>query len=161
MTAKKRKKKKSAAPLIALLLLVALAIGAFVYVYTHYNIAMGALFPKGEPIDLRGRNVSVRQYKEIVRRYPDAAVLWDVPIGQWSYDCLSDAIAVEDFTADEVENFSFFPSLHYVDARGAGCSDEIMQLIDAYPSLDVRWNVPIGEESFDSRSEEILSLIHI
>ncbi len=155
MAAKKRKKKKSAAPLIALLLLVALAIGAFVYVYTHYNIAMGSLFPKGEPIDLRGRNVSVRQYKEIVRRYPDAAVLWDVPIGQWSYDCLSDAIAVEDFTADEVENFSFFPSLHYVDARGAGCSDEIMQLIDAYPSLDVRWNVPIGEESFDSRSEEI------
>ena len=60
-TVKRRKKKKSAAPVVAVLLLVAVAVGAFVFIYTHYNIAMGSLFPKGEPIDLRGRSVSVRQ----------------------------------------------------------------------------------------------------
>ena len=83
MAVRKRKKKKSAAPLIALILILALAIGAAVYVYTHYNIAMGSFFPKDEPIDLRGKNVSVRQYREIARRYPETLVLWDVPIGPW------------------------------------------------------------------------------
>lgn len=155
MAVRKRKKKKSAAPLIALILILALAIGAAAYVYTHYNIAMGSFFPKDEPIDLRGKNVSVRQYREIARRYPDAVVLWDVPIGPWRYDCLSEAIAVENFTADEVENFSFFPSLRLVDARSADCSDEIMQLIAAYPSLELRWMVPVGAQRFDNRSEEI------
>ena len=155
MAARKRKKKKSAAPLIALLLLVGAAIGAVVYIYTHYNVAMGKLFPKGEPIDLRGKTVSVRQYRELARRCPDVDIYWDVPIGPWRYDSLSEAIAVEDFTADEVENFSFFPALHYVDARRASCSEEIMQLIAACPSLDVQWMVPVGAQRFDSRSEEI------
>ena len=63
MAVRKRKKKNSAAPLIAVLLLIALAIGAVVYVHAHYNIAMGSLFPKGEPIDLRGRSVSVRPFQ--------------------------------------------------------------------------------------------------
>ena len=155
MAVRKRKKKKNAAPLIALILILALAIGAAVYVYTHYNIAMGSFFPKDEPIDLRGKTVSVRQYREIVRRYPDAVVLWDVPIGPWRYDCLSEAIAVENFGSDEVENFSFFPSLRLVDARSADCSEEIMQLIEAYPSLELRWMVPVGAQRFDNRSEEI------
>ena len=155
MAARKRKKKKSAAPLIVLLLLIALAIGALVYVYTHYNVVMGTLFPKGEPIDLRGKTVSVKQFREISRRHGDVEVYWDVPIGPWRYDSLSEAIAVEDFTADEVENFSFFPRLRYVDARRASCSEEIMQLIASRPALDVQWLIPVGAQRFDSRSEEI------
>lgn len=155
MAVKKRKKKKSAAPLIALILFIAIAIGAVVYVYTHYNIAMGSFFPKGEPIDVRGKNVSVKQYKEIARRYPDTVVLWDVPIGEWRYDCLSDAIAVGNFSSEEVENFSFFPALHYVDAHTADCSEEIMELISSYPKIEVHWNIPIGAQRIDDRSEEI------
>ena len=155
MAGKKRKKKKSASPLIAVAALIVIAVGALVYIHAHYYIAMGSLFPKGEPIDLRGKTVSVRQYKEIVRRCGDAEVLWDVPIGQWRYDCLSEAIAVDGFSSSEVENFSYFPSLRYVDARPADCSDEIVELIEAYPALDVRWNIPIGAQRFDSRSEEI------
>ena len=59
------------------------------------------------------------------------------------------------FQADEIENFAFFPSLRYVDARPADCSAEIMELIRRYPALDVQWNVPVGARRFDSRSEEI------
>lgn len=154
-TVKRRKKKKSAAPIVAVLLLIAVAVGAFIFIYTHYNIAMGTLFPKGEPIDLRGKSVSVRQYGEIVRRHPDVTVYWDIPIGEMRYDCTSDAIAVGNFSEKEVENFSLFFALHSVDARAADCYDEIRSLIAAQPSLDVRWNIPVGDSRFDSRSEEI------
>ena len=155
MAAKRRKKKNNAAPLLVLLLLAAFASGAFVYIHTQYNVVMGEHVPKGEPIDLRGKTVSVKKYREIAKRFPDVEIYWDVPIGPWSYDCLSDAIAVEDFTADEVENFSCFPALRYVDARRASCSEEIIRLIEEKPSLDVQWMIPIGDRRFDSRSEEI------
>ena len=155
MAAKKRKKKKSAAPLIALLFLIAIAIGAAVYVYTHYNIVMGSLFPKGEPIDLRDRTVTVRNYREISRRCPDSVVLWNVPIGEGSYSCLSEEIAVGNFSMDDVDSFAYFSSLRSVDARAADCSDEIEELIRRYPSLDVRWNVPVGASRYDNLSEEI------
>ena len=46
MTARKRRRRRSAAPLIAVLALIAAAIGAFVYIYTHYNVVMGTLFEK-------------------------------------------------------------------------------------------------------------------
>ena len=155
MAVRKRRKKNNAAPMAALLLLIALAIGAVVYIHSHYYIAMGSFYRKGEPIDLSGKTVSVRQYKEIARRCGDSEIYWDVPIGQWRYDCRSEAIAVGNFPADEIENFAFFPSLRYVDARPADCSAEIMELIRRYPALDVQWNVPVGARRFDSRSEEI------
>ena len=61
MAARKRKKKKSAAPLIALLLLVAFAIGALVYVYTHYNVALGKFFfiQRAGQFEIRQRFVRV------------------------------------------------------------------------------------------------------
>ena len=87
MAVRKRRKKNNAAPMAALLLLIALAIGAVVYIHSHYYIAMGSFYRKGEPIDLSGKTVSVRQYKEIARRCGDSEIYWDVPIGQWRYDC--------------------------------------------------------------------------
>ena len=98
MTARKRRRRRSAAPLLAVLALIAVAIGALVYIYTHYNVVMGTLFEKGEPIDVRGRSVSVRQYNEIARRHADCVVLWDIPIGEGRYDCTSEAIAVGNFS---------------------------------------------------------------
>ena len=155
MAATRRKKKKSASPLIALLAAAGIAVLALVYIFTHYHLAMGSLYPKNEPIDLREKTVSVRRFNSISRRFSDSVVLWNVPIGEGRYDCLSEAISVGNFPMDEVANFAYFPSLRSVDARGADCSDEIRELIRSYPSLDVRWMVPVGEGRYDNYSEEL------
>lgn len=152
---KRRKKKQSAAPLLAVLLLIALAIGALLFIHANYNIAMGALYKKGETIDLRGKNVSVRQYQDIARRCPDTPILWDIPIGEYRYDCLSEAISVGSFSEKEVENFSYFSALRSVDARAANSPEAVMALIAAQPALDVSWNIPIGAGKYDSKAEEI------
>ena len=154
MAVKKRKKKKSAAPIV-LVAFAAAAVFALVYLFTHYYIVMGSLCPKDEPIDLREKTVSVRKFKSVSERFPDSVVLWNVPIGEYSYDCLSEEIRVGNFSMKEIENFSYFPKLRSVDARGADCSDEIRALIRRFPSLDVHWLVPIGEGRFDNRSEEL------
>ena len=156
MTAKKRRKKKSSlAPLAAVLLLIAAAIGALLYIHANYYLAMGRLFPKGEPIDLRGRDLSVRQAREILTRCPDAELLWDVPIGEGRYDCTSTSISVGSFPVSETENFAFLPSLRAVDARAADSPESVMALIAQRPDLYVRWSVPIGALHFDSEAEEI------
>ena len=152
---KRRKKKQSAAPLIAVLLLIALAIAALLFIHANYNIALGALYKKGEPIDLRGKNVSVRQYEDIVRRCPDTAIYWDIPIGEYRYDCLSEAISVGSFSEKEVGTFSYFPALRSVDARAADSPEAVMALIAARPELDVSWNIPIGAGRFDSKATDI------
>ena len=154
MAVKKRKKKKSAAPIV-LVAFAAAAVFALVYLFTHYYIVMGSLCLKDEPIDLREKTVSVRKFKSVSERFPDSVVLWNVPIGEYSYDCLSEEIRVGNFSMKEIENFSYFPKLRSVDARGADCSDEIRALIRRFPSLDVHWLVPIGEGRFDNRSEEL------
>ena len=152
---KRRKKKQSAAPLISVLLLIVLAIGALVFVRANYHIAMGALYKKGEPIDLRGETVSVRQYRDVARRCPDAVILWEIPIGEARYDCLSETISVGSFSEKEVENFAYFSALRSVDARAASSPEAVMALIAAYPALEVEWNIPIGAGKYDSRAEEI------
>ncbi|MBR0041136.1 MAG: hypothetical protein IJP64_07130 [Oscillospiraceae bacterium] len=155
MAAKKRKKKKSAAPFYILLSFLAVAVFALVFIFTHNYLVMGKLFPKDEPIDLRDKTVSIRKFQSISERFPDSVVLWNVPIGEYSYDCLSEEISVGNFSMKELENFSCFPYLRSVDARGADCSEEIRALIRRYPSLDVHWLVPIGEGRYDNRSEEL------
>ena len=155
MAAKRRKKKKSASPLTALLILIAIAVFAGVYVFTHYNIVMGSFYPKDEPIDLREKTVSVRKFNAVSQRFPDSVVLWSVPIGSERYDCRSEAISVGNFTMDDIDNFAYLPSLRSVDARAADCVDEIRELIRRYPSLDIRWSVPIGARRYDNRSEEL------
>ena len=156
MTAKrKRRKRRSAAPLIAVLLLIALAIGAFLFIHANYNVVMGGFYKKGEPIDLRGKSVSVRQYQDVARRCPDTEILWEIPIGQWRYDCLSEAIAVGDFDQSEVATFALFRNLGFVDARASTSTEAIVSLLDTYPALPVRWNIPIGGELYDNEAEEI------
>ena len=150
----KRKRKGTAAGLTLLLILMLLLVGAVVFVYTHYNFAMGRLFKKGEDIDLRGVNVSAAQYEEIVRLHPECRVLWDVPIGEGRYDCGAEEISVGAFPASEVKNFSYLPGLKRVDARAAG-SDEALALVQSRPDLEVTWLVPIGGGRYDNTSSEI------
>ena len=155
MAAKRRKKKRSSLPLTALLILLAIAVFAGVYIFTHYHIVMGSFYPKDEPIDLREKTVSVRKFNAVSQRFPDSVVLWKVPIGSERYDCLSEAISVGNFPMDDIDNFAYLHSLRSVDARAADCVDEICELIRRYPSLDLRWSVPIGARRYDNRSEEL------
>ena len=150
----KGKRKGSAAGLTLLLVFMLLLVAAVVFVYTHYNLAMGRLFKKGEDIDLRGMDVSVAQYEEIVRTHPESGVLWDVPIGNGRYDCGAEEISVGGFSEAEIKNFSYLTKLKRVDARAAG-SEEALALVQSRPDLAVTWLVPIGDGRYDSGSKEI------
>lgn len=156
MAVKKKKKRRSDSIQRGILIaLIAAVVISLVYIAMNYTFVMGTLYPKGEPIDLRGKKVSVRKYNEVAQRHPDDLVLWDVPIGEGSFDCLSTAISVGDFSEKEVENFSYLSALRSVDARASSSTEAIKALIRSYPELDVSWNIPIGAGRYDNKAEEI------
>ena len=152
---KKKKRRGESIQRVILIALIAAVVISLVYIAMNYTFVMGTLYPKGEPIDLRGKNVSVRKYNEVVSRHPDDPVLWDVPIGEGRYDCLSTAIAVGDFPEKDVENFAYLTALRSVDARASSGTEAIRALIRSYPELDVSWNIPIGGGRYDNKAEEI------
>ena len=155
----KRKKKNSKRRLIVSLALALAALllisGAAAYIAMNYNLALGALYKKGEPIDLRSKSVSIQQYDALRERYPDEEILWEVPIGSERFAFDSQSISIASFSTDELASFSYLPSLRRVDARAVGDSGAVMALIERYPELDVRWSVPVGERRFDSASRSI------
>ncbi len=153
--AAKRKRRRNDAPRVIMIALIAAIVVSLVYIALNYTLVLGTLFPKGEPIDLRGRSVSVRKYDDIARRHDDVPVLWDVPIGEGRYDCLSAQIAVGDFAEKEVENFAYLTALRSVDARAASNVAAIRELERAYPELDVSWLIPIGAGRYENKAEEI------
>ena len=149
------KKRKRTSPLAVIILLVLIAAGVLVVLFARYDLVMGSLFKKGEPIDLRDREVSVRRYNDISRRCPDSMILWNIPIGERRCDCTASAVSVGEFTTDEVDNFAYFWDLRSVDARASNSTEAVMHLIESYPALDVSWNVPIGVGKYDNKAEEI------
>ena len=152
---KRRKKKRAAIIIAAALLCVILFGGAAAYIFANYNFALGSLYRKGEPMDLRGKSVSAAQYDALREKYPDEKILWQVPIGQERFDFDSVSISVGAFSADEVGSFAYLTRLRSVDARAVADSSAVIALIDAYPQLDVDWSIPVGERRFDSDSREI------
>ena len=155
MAVSRRKKRRDRIQRNILIALIAAVILSFVYIALNYTFVLGTLFPKGEPIDLRGRSVSVRKYEDVARRHGDVPVLWDVPIGERRSDCLSTQIAVGDFSEKDVANFAYLAALQSVDARGSSSVGAIRALEESYPALDVNWLIPIGAGRYDNKSEEI------
>lgn len=155
-----KKKKKGGAfktILIILVLLIAVAgVVGFIYFEKNYVLVQGNVYPRGENIDMRDKDVSLADYELLKKQYPDYTFLWNVPIGGKSYDCLSKSISIGNFGADEIATFAYFTDLETVDATKADCYSNIMKLIDAYPGLEVKWNMKLGENTYSSDSTEIV-----
>lgn len=138
---------------LAAVLLVAAA--AF-WLFSKYIFVCGGFYPKGRDIDLRGKTISVEQYKTAAAEYPELHIYWDIPIGGQRYDCTSESIAVGDFSPDEIANFSLFDGLKSVDGSAASCYDALTALREAMPQVDVHWVVRIGGDAFPDDSTDIV-----
>lgn len=133
---------------------VLIAAAAF-WLFSNYVFVCGSFFPKGQDIDLRGKDIRVEQYQNAAAEYPELHIYWDIPIGEQRYDCTAKDIAVGDFSADEIANFAFFDDLHTVDGSAASCYDALAALREEMPNVEVHWIVRIGDDEFPDSAEDI------
>ena len=132
-----------------------IAVAAF-WLFSNYIFVCGGFHPKGVDIDLRGKTISVEQYRNAAAEYPELHIYWDIPIGGQRYDCTAKSIAVGDFAMEEIANFALFDDLQAVDGSAASCYDALMALREALPQTEVSWVVRIGADEFPDDAEDIV-----
>lgn len=150
------KKSRKGAWIAVLLVLIVLLAGA----------AWGAktllVFVDGEPIlkstrelDLRDRSLTEEEYLALREKLPDCRILWNIPIGEQTYDSSSMVIAVKNFTQEDIARFSYFENLQGVDANAADCYDLILALQQALPDCEIRWSLKCAGQALSPTVTEL------
>lgn len=106
-------------------------------------------------LDLRGQQLSVKQYQRLRERLPDAEILWDIPIGERRYDCQATVIHVEELSREDIPHFAYFTRLQQVNGNRSGNYEALLALYEAYPELDVRWAVELGGKKLSQGCETL------
>lgn len=103
-----------------------------------------------DKLDLRGDPISIEQYEKLKSALPDCEILWSVPVGEQRVENDA-ATAVLNGSLEELEQaLAYLPAL--IDVKFANATTQnYADLIDfaaRYPTLKVRWDVEIGDESY-------------
>lgn len=148
-------KKKTRIGILAAALVLLVAAGVFVGV--NYTLVSGKLVSRrAETIDLRGKNITAKQLTKARKKLPDAHILWDIAIGDKTFDGESENIVTADFTAGDIPAFARLENLASADVSACSDISAILALRSALPEVRVFWTVPLAGESFDGDSENII-----
>lgn len=148
-------KKKTRIGILAAALVLIVAAGVFVGV--NYTLVSGKLVSRrAETIDLRGKKITAKQLTKARKKLPDAHILWDIAIGDKTFDGESENIVTADFTAGDIPAFARLENLASADVSACSDISAILALRSALPEVRVFWTVPLAGESFDGDSENII-----
>ena len=146
------KKLRILIPAIAVLVIAA----ALVWLNSAYVYAGGLHRRDSAQIDLRGRSISVEKYLRLREAMPECAIYWDVPIGGAAIDCESTAVVLTSFTEEDAARLAYLPALTALDLTAADVSPALFDAVHAaYPTLSVRWSIPIGASRYPSDAGSI------
>ncbi len=157
---KRRRRRRRGGPrwffwVIPLFLIIA---AAGFFVFRTYALVGGRLVPRdAETLDLRSERISAETYRELTDTFPDAEILWSVPLGNRSFDCTSSSVSISSWSDSVLQNLAYFRDLRYIDASEAALTEEqYLALRAAAPDCVILWSVPIGGTSYRSDSESIV-----
>ena len=150
-TIKRRKKRNLAA-----WLLIAVALALLVAVVKIFTIRIGSgLALYTDVADVRERAVSCEEYDEAIARRPDAAIRWNVPIGDDRFDSYAEEITLSSLPEDEIDRLRYFPALETVDARSCTDYAALAAAARQFPSLRFLWSVPSSDGPIDGNAETL------
>lgn len=123
--------------------------------FTKEDVERLAYFPRLTALDLTAADVSPELYDALHAAYPALSVRWSVPIGASRYPSDAGSVTLTDFDASELPRFAYFTALRAADARGCTCYDAILALHEAYPALELSWQVPLSGTEYLQDAAEI------
>jgi len=102
-------------------------------------------FNRLKTLDLRGVSVDAEMVDTLQAKLPNAAILWNVPIGSESFDSTSGTLTLpQSCTASELALLRYFPALTRVDATGCIVNSDFANASAAYSGVTFTWNATIG-----------------
>ena len=151
--------------LFVVLLLLAGALGAAYYLFPH--VGSGFVYRMSEHyaaddltssdldallnlsrltvIDLRGSDLSAADYDRLRAAYPDAELLWTVPVNGQRIDCGATSLTLKNATEADLAMLPYLPNLHSVRATETDCYDALKVAEAAYPDVAFSWTVREGD----------------
>ncbi|MBE6753825.1 MAG: hypothetical protein E7559_05695 [Ruminococcaceae bacterium] len=103
-----------------------------------------------ETLDLRGNDISTRQYDRLQKKLPECKIMWDVPLSEGIVlQCdvsQSDLTGTAGLSYKELKaGLEHLPQLRRIDLSGTGFSDDqLLELEAGLNGVDVVWDVSIG-----------------
>jgi uncharacterized protein YjbI with pentapeptide repeats len=122
--------------------------------FTDEDTARLAYFTRLTSLDLTAADVTAAQFDAVHAAYPAVAVRWSIPIGAARYASDAESITLSDFETSELSLFDYFTALRSADGRACTCYDALLTLREAYPELELTWQVPLrGTEYLQDAAE--------
>ena len=154
-TKERSRKKRRVWPWILLVVLAALLAGA-AFFFRTYVIFEGQLYRRDLPVmDLRGQEPDEERLSQVRSVFPQAEVLYDIRVGENTYDATSEKLVTGEFSTEDLPSFERFPALWEVDASACGDISAILALRHALPEVEVTWNAQVGGKSWDGDTREL------
>jgi len=125
-----------------LLFLLAAIIGVIWFKRTYLVVGKTVCRYDATELDLRGRNVTEAQFRELSSRLPHCTIVWDVPLSGGAADCESTSLSVDSFSEEDAALLDYFPALEELDLTRANVPALAAQLQEARPALSVSWELP-------------------
>ena len=133
---------------VAIVILTGLIAWMLWFLNSHFFVSGKAYPNEAQVLNLRGESLDIEEYESIRGALPDCRILWDVPFQNGA--CPDDAteLTISTLSGEDLEMLRYFPALKRVHADGCRDYDQLMQLRERYPHLQVEYTVPVNGQEY-------------
>lgn len=139
-----------------MLLLVVVGMIGMIWITSNHVIVNFHLYPKNvQALDLRHEEISSEDYEDLQRSLPDCHILWNVEFQDSLYSSDSVELTVSSLTDTDMAQLQYFPNLKGIDARQCTDIEPVLRLMETYPELTVRYQVPVNGQMYPDITQEL------
>lgn len=135
--------------LIVLVVLLTIAVAGLIWMLASYHVVGFRLYPKNAAVlDLRGQEISIKNYEKLAEKMPDAEIHWDVPFQGGLVANDTTEITVTGLTEEDVLMLDHLTQLKTVNAEECTDYAQLQALRERRPEVQVDYKVRFNAESF-------------
>lgn len=135
--------------LVIVLALIAVLAAGVLWGMTHYVMVNFRFYPQdAQTLDLRGEDISLKDYQKLCRQMPECEIHWDVPFQNGRYPDDTKELTITSLTDADVKTLDYLTELETVNAEQ--CTDyfQLLALEKRRPEVTVNYSVTLGGTAF-------------
>lgn len=141
---------------LLILVLVGSVVSGLYWNLQNYVLVDLQFYPRNEQqLDLRGQDISVRGYEKLSRKLPECEILWDVPFQGNTLPHDTRQITVSHLTREDLQTLAYFKDLETVDAQGCTDYENLLDLRQDRPDLQVEYSLTLGTQTYAGTAAQV------
>ena len=109
-----------------------------------------------ESLDLRGQELTIKQYERFREKIPGCSILWDVPFQGHYYPEDTQELAIASLSDEDMDALEYLPKLKSIDATACEDYEQLQLLETRFPEVEVSYYVTIGGTGYDPNTKELV-----